>query len=31
MWGCARESVLRDAAPDFLFHSVEEMTHALVK
>lgn len=30
-WGCARESVLRAATPDLLFHSVEELRKALVQ
>lgn len=28
-WGCARESALRAAAPDFVFQSVEEIKRAL--
>ncbi|MGV3659126.1 MAG: HAD-IA family hydrolase [Prosthecobacter sp.] len=29
-WGCAREDVLRGAAPDAVFHSVEELKGALI-
>lgn len=30
-WGCAREGVLQQAAPDALFHTVEELKLALIQ
>ncbi len=29
-WGCARESALREAGPDVVFQSVEELKRALL-